>query len=92
MAQPPQITALELIGQAVNVDQIAQAHPMVLGRMGAGMLKGMESAERSHRLTMEIELLAALPSQRKVGQWTTHIRKCPVEVDPLGGTCSFSHH
>jgi hypothetical protein len=60
-------TAQELIGQTVNVDQVAQAHPLILGRVGAGMLKGMGAAECDHQLTIQIELLAALPSQRKAG-------------------------
>jgi len=29
MAQRAQILALELIGQAINVDQVAQAHPLI---------------------------------------------------------------
>lgn len=35
--------------------------------MGAGVLKGMNAAERQHDLTIEYELLAALPCQLKVG-------------------------
>jgi hypothetical protein len=48
MAQRAQILALELIGQAINVDQVAQAHPLILCRVGAGVLKGMGAAERCH--------------------------------------------
>lgn len=85
MAQPAQILALELIGQAINVDQIAQAHPLIFRRVGASMLKGMGAAERCHRLTIQIDLLAAVPSQSKAGQWCTHMGERPVQIDPLSG-------
>ena len=85
MAQRAQIHALELIGQAINVDQIAQTHPLILRRVGAGVLKGMGAAERYHRLTIQIELLAAVPSQSKVGQWCTHMRESPVQINPQNG-------
>ena len=90
MAQRAQIHALELIGQAVNVDQIAQAHPIILGRVGTGMPKGVEAAERPHRLAIEFELLAELPRQRKAGKWRAHIREGPVQIDPLKAGCPLA--
>jgi len=83
MAQPDSIKPWKLIGQAIDVDQIAQAHPLILGRMGAGMLKGMKPAEREHRLSVEVEHLAVLPGLRKTGQWRPHNREGPMEIDPL---------
>jgi hypothetical protein len=82
----------QLAPQTLDINQIAQAHPLILCSMGTGMAKGMSPGECCNTLTVELKQLTTTPGLLEAGQRTTHIGQGPVEVDPLGGTCGFSHH
>lgn len=82
----PQLALLgggEGAGQAFDVHQVAQAEPVVLGGMGAGMQEGGGGLEGGHRQLIDQQDLPIPVGLGKAGQAFIDATEPPVQVDPL---------